>query len=387
MRSSRQHIAPLILVALMLLSIFSSCQRKPLYLAQRGTLDINVSVYDIQLELLWGVDWKTEWQYLWDESLYGYIGYTEPSGVRANVYTVNEGQHRSKYTTRNFGTNGGRVSLTTDNTYDMMFHNNDTEYILYATDDSTYYYATTRSNTRASYTRTTHAHYNQPDQLFGAFVQNLYVSDDPDQYVVETDEDGNLVYVYEVNADLTPYTFIYLYQVMILNNYDEVGQRITGAEGITANGLAGGVDLFSRITDSTRIVAVTQDDIKPIQEKRDLRLPDGSVVEGDIFAARMMTWGLPGIDPLANIKTRDVLNLRDSTYVGIGLKLRNGAVYPVQYNVTEEMKQQPAGGVITLVIDATVIPDSIIGSKPQPGGGFDASVEGWENEIESDIII
>ena len=146
MKLSSRHIIPLMLVCVMLTGLVSSCQRKPLYLAQRGTLDINVSVYDIQLELLWGVSWKTDWQYLWDESLYGYIGYTEPSGVRANVYTINEDYHRSKYTTRNFSTNGGRVSLTTNNTYDMMFHNNDTEYILYATDDSTYYYATTRSS-------------------------------------------------------------------------------------------------------------------------------------------------------------------------------------------------------------------------------------------------
>ena len=78
MKLSSRHIIPLMLVCVMLTGLFSSCQRKPLYLAQRGTLDINVSVYDIQLELLWGVSWKTDWQYLWDESLYGYIGYTEP---------------------------------------------------------------------------------------------------------------------------------------------------------------------------------------------------------------------------------------------------------------------------------------------------------------------
>ena len=389
MKLSSRHIIPLMLVCVMLTGLFSSCQRKPLYLAQRGTLDINVSVYDIQLELLWGVSWKTDWQYLWDESLYGYIGYTEPSGVRANVYTVNEDYHRSKYTTRNFSTNGGRVSLTTNNTYDMMFHNNDTEYILYATDDSTYYYATTRSNTRSSYTRShsTITNHNQPDQLFGTYIHDLYVSDDPDEYTVEEDEDGYLVYVYNVNAELTPYTMIYLFQVMILNNYDEVGQRITGAEGITASGMAGGVDLFNRLNDSTRIVAITQDDIKPIQDNRELTLPDGQKVVGDIFAARMMTWGLPGINPLDHINNKENIQLYDSIYGGIGLQLRNGTIYPVQQNISEQMLEHPSGGVITLVIDAAAIPDSIIGGKPQPGGGFDASVDGWDNEINTDIII
>ena len=168
----------------------TSCERKDLYLAQRGLLNIDVSVYEIQLEMLWGIDWRTEWQYLWDESLLGPLGYSEPSGVRANVYTINNARERSRYTTRNFGSDGGRVSLTTRQTYDMAFYNNDTEYILFSTDESNaYYYATTRSNARIPYTRS-YTHYNQPDQLFGTFMQDLYVTDDPDAYEMHFDADG-----------------------------------------------------------------------------------------------------------------------------------------------------------------------------------------------------
>ena len=386
MRTLRRHIAPIALVMLFIATVIAGCQRKPLYLAQRGTLDVDVSVYDIQLDLLWGVDWKVEWQYLWDESIYGPIGYTEPAGVRANVYTISEDNLRSKYTTRNFSPDGGRVSLTTRALYDMIFYNNDTEYILFSTDESTYYYATTRSNTRTPYTRS-YSHYNQPDQLFGAYIRDLYVSEDPDDYTIEFDKENNPIYVYKVSADLTPHTFIYLCQVMLLNNVDDKGLRVTGAEGITASGLAGGVDLFTRITDSLNLVAITQEDVKPMLKDRELRLPDGTMTRGDIFAARFMTWGLPGIDPLEEIKTRRVINPQDSLQLGIGLKLRNGAVYPIERNVTEQMKRRPAGGIITVVIDAAAIPDSIIGSKPQAGGGFDASVDNWQNEIESNITI
>ena len=387
MKRFSRHIAPWSFVALLLTSLVTGCYRKPLYLAQRGTLDVDVSVYDIQLDLLWGIDWKAEWQYLWDESLYGPIGYTQPSGVRANVYAINDLEERTRYTTRNLPKGGGRVSLTTKATYDMMFYNNDTEYILFSSDDNTtYFYATTRGNTKAAYTRS-YDHYNQPDQLFGTFIEDLYVSEDPEDYTLEIDEEGNYIYVYKISASLTPLTFIYLYQVMLLNNEDEVGQRITGADGITASALSGGVDLFTRITDSTQLVSITQEDIKPMQEDRTLRLPDGTETVGDIFAARMMTWGLPGINPLEELKVRRPIEPQDSIYMGIGLRLRNGNIYPVQYNVTEQMKQRPAGGVITLVIDAAEIPDSIIGEKPKPGGGFDASVKNWENEIEADITI
>lgn len=390
MKLFRRHIAPMILAVLMIASIFSSCQRKQLWLAQNGTLDINVSVYDIQLELLWGVNWKTEWQYLWDESDCGPIGYTEPQGVQANVYFIDEAFQRNWFTNKHFhNSSGGRVSLTTNQTYDMLFHNDDYSNIIIEEDrtDYTYYHATTRTNNNATYTRASYVNYNQPDQLFGTFLQKMYVSDDPEDYVVEKDEYGNPIYVYQVEATLTPFTMIYLYQVMILNNYDEKGQRVAGAEGITANGMSGGVELFSRITDDDNMVSITQDDVKAMQTNRDLTLPDGTQVVGDIMAARMQTWGLPGIDPLATTKTKSTVEIIDSTYVGVGLKLRNGAVYPIQQNVTEQMKQRPSGGVITLVIDAAAIPDSIIGGKPQPGGGFDASVDDWENEIESDITI
>lgn len=384
MNRHHRHIAPWVFVALLLTSIITGCQRKDLYLAQRGMLSIDVSVYDIQLDLLWGVDWQTKWQYLWDESLYGPIGYTEPTGVRANVYAINEASQRIKYTTRNLPKEGGQVSLTTNQTYDMVFFNNDTEYILFSTDDSTYYYATTRGNTKASYTRS-YANYNQPDQLFGTYLHDLYVTDDPEAYQVETTPDGSLIYVFDVEASLTPYTYIYLCQVMLLNNEDDAGKRINGAEGVTISGLAGGVDLFTRTTDSTHIVAITQDDIKPLQENRDLTLPNGTNVEADIFATRIMTWGLPGINPMEH--TRTPILTKDSVHMAVGLKLRNGTVYPLQQNITEQMQQHPTGGVITLIIDAAEIPDSIIGEKPKPGGGFDASVDNWENEIEADIVI
>ena len=387
MKKSHLHTLPLAILMMLIISIASSCERKDLYLAQHGTLSIDVSVYDIRLDLLWGMDWKTEWQYFWDESLYGPVGYSEPTGVRANVYILNEARQRARYTTRNFGNAGGRVSLTTSQTYDMMFYNNDTEYILFSTNDSNaYYHATTRSNMKTAYTRA-FAHYNQPDQLFGAFLQDLYVSDDPDVYELMYDEDGMPYYLLNVKASLTPYTFIYLCQVILVNNEDADGKRVTACDGISFNGLAGGVDLFTRITDSTNLVSITQEEIQPMQEDRTLQLPDGSSVTGDIFAGRILTWGLPGIDPMATATSRTAVEPSVSVHAGIGLTLRNGLTYPVERDITEQIKKRPGGGVITLIIDTSEIPDSIVGGKPQPGGGFDASVDDWDNEINADVII
>lgn len=374
------------LVALLPMGLFTSCERKDLYLAQRGLLNVDVSVYDFQLEVLWGADWQTRWQYLWDESLYGPVGYTHPTGVRANVYTVNQINQRVKYTTRNLPKNGGQVSLATNSSYDLMFFNNDTEYILFSTDDSSFFYATTRSNVRAAYPEE-YTHFNQPDQLFGAYLHDLYVTDDPDDYEKVVKEDGTVYYVYEIEATLEPYTYIYLCQVMLLNNKDKAGLRITGAEEIAVSGLSGGMDLFTRTTNASNIVAISQEDVKPLQEDRNLTLPDGTQTQGDIFAARIMTWGLPGVNPMERLLTRGDIELNNRVNMYIGLKLRNGSTYVMEKDITDQLKKYPAGGIVTIVIDASEIPDDVIGEKPKPGGGFDASVDEWENEINADIII
>lgn len=380
-----RHMALWILVALLPMSFFSSCERKDLYLAQRGMLSIDVTVYNFQLDIMWGTDWQTRWQYYWDESLYGPVGYTTPTGVRANVYSVNQINERVKYTSRNLPKGGGRVSLTTNSTYDLVFFNNDTEYILFSTDESSYYYATTRSNLRSSYSEDL-MHYNQPDQLFGSYMPKLYVTDDPDEYEkVETDE--GVYYVYDIEAMLEPYTYIYLCQVMILNNKDDAGLRIKGAEQVTIGGLSGGLDLFTRTTDAENIVAITQEDVKPLQEDRDLTLPDGTKSKGDIFAARVMTWGLPGFNAVEDFSARGAFEVNNPVNMQLGLKLRNGSVYVIEKDITEQLKQYPVGGIVTIVIDALDIPDEIIGVEPKPGGGFDANVDEWGNEIEADIII
>lgn len=380
-----RHIAFWMLVVLLPMSFFTSCERKDLYLAQRGMLNVDVSVYDFRLDVLWGVDWQTRWQYLWDESLFGTVGYTTPTGVRANVYTINQINERVKYTTRNLSNRGGRVSLTTNTTYDLIFHNNDTEYILFSTDDSSYLYATTRSDVRSAYSEE-YAHYNQPDQLFGTFLKELYVTDDPEEYERMEDEDG-YYYVYEIEAALEPYTYIYLCQVMVLNNKDNAGLRIEGAERVSISGLAGGVDLFTRTASSESLVTITQDDVKPLQQDRELTLPDGTTAVGDIFAARVMTWGLPGINAMDYFQTRAAIEVDQKVNMHVELKLRNGSVYVMEKDITEQLKQYPVGGIITIVIDSSEIPDDVIGVKPKPGGGFDATVDEWGNEINADIII
>ena len=395
----------IILVFAMVLLFGNSCERKDLYL-RVDTIEISVEMYDVRLDLLWGIEWETEWQYTWNETAadFGTIGYTKPELIKGTIYNVdhNTGKRYSSFF-KIFDSNGGRVSLTAGSVYDMLFYNFGTEYTsFYQSDDYETYTASTRMSTLASFIRTrgesknsempdtmkNYANYNQPDELFGSLASNLAISEDPSTYEKEYDEYGNINYVYKVDAALRPYSFIYLFQVVILNNERNGKDVFSGASGFTISGLAQGVDLFTRKTFNNTI-AVSTDDIKPIQKHDNVRLADGTVVENaDILASRVLTWGLPGMTPIESTKAGNRAPNLDDNYIGIGFTVANGISWPVTIDITEQMHCKPTGGVITIYYDANEVPQEVIDQHPQStGGGFNANVEDWANEVNTEITI
>lgn len=380
----------------------TSCERKDLFLRVDRT-QITVEISDIQLSVLWGIDWETEWKYDWNESAvsFGTIGYTKPELIKGTIYNVDTYNHkRFSSFFKIFGAEGGRVSLTAGSTYDMMFYNFGTEYTsFYQSEDYETYTASTRMSSQSSWIRTraesessdmpdttkTYIDYNQPDELFGSLITDLTINEDPSSYEKEYDSDGNITYIYRINAPLRPYSFIYLYQIIILNNADEKGNRIIGSKGLTVTGLSQGVEMFSRKTFNNTI-SISTEEVKPMQN-HDIML-NGQNTNVDIMAARILTWGLPGINPLENTKAGTKAVEIDQNFIGIGLTLRNGYTYTVTRDITEQMHQKPTGGVITIYFDANEIPAEELEKKQQTtGGGFNASVEDWANEINAEVTI
>lgn len=391
-------------LATVLLFGTTSCERKDLFLRVDMT-DIRVEMYDIGLDLLWGVDWETEWQYSWNETLanYGTIGYTKPDLIKATIYSVDPftGKRFNSFF-KIFDSNGGRVSLNAGSTYDMMFYNFGTEYTSFIqSDDFESYTASTRMSNQSSWIRTrgesassempdtikTYIDYNQPDEVFGTLVTDLEISEDPSCYEKEYDADGNITYIYKVDAALRPYTFIYLYQIVVLNNADEKGDRIVGSKGITVTGLSQGVEMFTRKT-LNNTISISTDEVKPMQHHENVRIDENTTVESaDIMAGRILTWGLPGITPLDLTKAATKAKEIDKNFIGVGLTLRNGVTYTVTKDITEQMHSKPTGGVITIYIDGGSVPQELLDQKQQSGGGFNASVEDWANEVNAELTI
>ena len=132
----------IITIVLILLLGFTSCHRKDLYL-RVDTTQITVDITDIRLNILWGIDWETQWHYDWDES-YGDIGYTRPDLIKGTIYNVHDHKRFSSFI-KIFDADGGRVSLTAGSTYDMMFYNFGTEWTsFYQSDDYESLTASTR---------------------------------------------------------------------------------------------------------------------------------------------------------------------------------------------------------------------------------------------------
>ena len=404
MNSNKKATKVQIILGLAIAIMFgmTSCERKDLFLRVDRT-QITVEISDIQLSVLWGIDWETEWKYDWNESAvsFGTIGYTKPELIKGTIYNVDTYNHkRFSSFFKIFGAEGGRVSLTAGSTYDMMFYNFGTEYTsFYQSEDYETYTASTRMSSQSSWIRTraesessempdttkTYIDYNQPDELFGSLITNLTINEDPSSYEKEYDADGNITYIYRINAPLRPYSFIYLYQIIVLNNADEKGDRIIGSKGLTVTGLSQGVEMFSRKTFNNTI-SISTEDVKPMQN-HDIVL-NGQNTNVDIMAARILTWGLPGINPLENTKAGTKAVEIDQNFIGIGLTLRNGYTYTVTRDITEQMHQKPTGGVITIYIDANEIPAEELDKKQQTtGGGFNASVEDWANEINAEVTI
>lgn len=326
-------------------------------------LSIKVSFHNMRMDLFWGLDWEEELQYSWNDDSDGPIGYTAPELIKGTVYNVDTstGKRISSFV-KVFNPNGGGVSLTAGSTYDLLFYNFGTEWISFSqSDDYESYTASTRSNSyyEGNDESVYIASYNQPDELFGTLVSGVNVTGNPSDYEKEYDDNGNVYYYKNIDVSLKPYSFIYLYQIVILNNADNEGNRITGARGITVTGLSDGVDLFTRKTIDNGM-SISTDDIKPLQNHENVRLADGSTVDNaDIMATRILTWGLPGINPLQNVRAGTRAGIKEN-YIGMGLSLRSGKTYSITQDITSQMHEKPLGGIITIYVDANDIPGELL---------------------------
>lgn len=325
--------------------ILSSCVHKELcYNHEEHALR-----YHVQINSDYRQEWEehctpgfTNWQQEWPSA---YMSYDEirpgiPSGLRVINFTSDGASHIT-----NLPAEGGIVNLA-QGSNDLLFYNNDTEYIVFTDmDQFATTRATTRTRTRATYlgnpydSKTDEEEtVNPPDMLYGNFRA---------EYTPEKVEKPAPI-------DITLHPLVFTYKV----RYEfEAGLKYVAIARGALSGMAKSVNLATGTT-SDEVATVLYD------------------CEMTDFGAKALvnSFGAPGY-PNGNYTKGDAaygLNLE--------VRLRNGNMKTFNFDVTDQVKAQPHGGVI--VVKGIVIPDD---EGMSGSGAFDVEVNDWGDYEDIEI--
>lgn len=377
------------LISALWLLVTATCSCRidpPLHLRKAVETEVILTT-EVQVDFLWQVDWETVWDFDWVEEVLGPLSYEEPKSMRLHIYTHGAEGVPVTHQVHNFMGKEGRVQVFVG-THDFLFHNNDSEVILFeAEDDMAPLQATTRiispglrestmiqTIAQKSKAEDIEDQYNgeepvayAPDELFSLFDKGHVISDDVSTYEYV---DGR--YFIRVKGKLLPSTYIYLIQVRLHNNS---GRVIGCGGGAAITGAAAGVNLVTRETwDKT--VSIPFD---MFINKED---------DPDLLGGRVISFGLKGCrNPYGSGGEQEEA---DDTrhYLVLSLSYDNGGYKNVRIDITDQFRNLPTGGVIALDLDVNDFPPDDPPTPPPGGdGGFQALINGWEEQTGSTTII
>lgn len=375
--------APEYIVCCMLALALNACQiNPPLHLRQ--TLDLDVALeLDLDVDLMWQVDWTAEWKYAWNAEVFGELGYEEPQSIRMHAYAWGADNEIASYQVYNFSGKSGNIQAVAG-MYDFLFHNNDSETVLFDTGDNPYeVYAYTRvissglqesspvksvrqklADTKAGeeYAAANDPVVLQPDELFSLYTPGQFISDDPKDYEII---DGR--YVVSVGGTLMPANFIYLIQVRLVNND---GRVLGSAGGCALTGMAGGVDLRTNVAGTGTVSVPTE-------------VVVDRATDPDLLAARLVSFGIPGCN--AYDPESVAAAPAGQHFLVLNVAYNNGSYKNIHIDVTDQVRALPTGGVISLDLDVDDFPPE--GGHEGDGGGFAALIIDWKEKEGSYTIV
>lgn len=265
----------------------------------------------------------------------------EPESVSMTVYPADGSQPALHF----LDAKGGEVNLG-EGPYDILFYNNDTEYIVIndaaSLPDAT---ATTTTRSRATLLplhrgeRTV----SPPDVLYGAYISQV-----PPSGVHETTP-------MPVTMRPLVYTYIIRYE------FEEGVEFVKLARGALA-GMAEKVYLRD---------GSTGDDAATV-------LFDCEVTSWGVIA-KVKTFGVPGFPGEHYGRDGAVVDPALRFTLNLEAMLPNGKIKTFEYDVTGQMQRQPRGGVIT------VSGLYVIDEESQVESGFEVDVDDWGDWTDVDL--
>lgn len=299
-------------------------------------------------------DWETEWERdygmnhpkSWDAEYYGYnyddIRPELPEWVNMIRY-FEDGSHEEHY----LSLEGGKYTVEVGRESSMLLYNGDTEYVVVsdvASLSEARAMATTRTRAGAAMQPLYDAHKgsrttNPPDVIYSAYIGEV-----PGIYNHENR-------FYGVKMQPLVYTYIIMYEF-------EYGIHNVALARGAIGGMAEAVYLRTGVTSEETSIILFDCDINS---------------HGCI--AKVHSFGAPGFPDV--YYGRSTTDTRERKYtLNLEVRLRNGKTVDFNYDVTDQMKDQPRGGIIK--IKGLRIEDD----PDPPSSAFEVEVTDWDDNGE-----
>ena len=340
-----------------MLTALVSCERKPLYLYGDCLLNVNITA-NVSIETFWRTSWRDSLVYNWDETKYGPIGYTAPEDV--DIVIFNDNQLVKRQTMK-----VGRrqpIDVELDKEYDILIHNKtfETEFNHVG---GRYYVSTPGVESKAALDNEYETVF-QPGEIFSAYKTNIFLSSDVSQYD-EVYDNGKLVYVYNIDATITPVSYIYIIQFIIVNDDHSAVIEAKDITNFTINGVCDVKDLFSCTPKYNGKKQISHFDVHEGQQ----------VVDSLVFAARVTVLDLVPDSEDGSWSTRE----NYLYYSGIDIMTQTlGSVSGI-VDITKQMNENPKGGVLTV----RILNSEIKKAAGTDENGFGIDLKDWsEHHID-----
>jgi len=368
-----------------ILQLFS-CIEPPLHLPGQE-LATEMPAVEVQMNVVWNIDadWSTHWYYGWDETddeIWGSIGYTMPTTYQVRRYYTGDNPHAPHTDIDAFSVRGNSFRRFFNfGYYDILFWSDidskDGTQVLVVNETPDSVTATTtgiRGLSRAvmqmaaaSAAQDTTGYIglrNQPEIFYAAYPEDIYISPNLDEYDYDPVEN---IYIKKLETELRPLVYIYLVQIILLNN----DGRIQGINGNAAmSSMASATNMNTGHTANTPTVVYFNTRLK--------RNMTANGVPCDIIGSKFTTFGLCDMEPYTRagrVYSGSRATLKNNLF--FDLLFSNGAEKTYTVDVTDQCQTQAHGGIITVYIDCLEL-EPPVGPEKGTGSLFVPTVEDYD---------
>lgn len=334
-----------IYIVLVLLVTCVSCRQELCY-DHFPAMDLRFS-WEQEWERDYGMNHVAQWDPILHHYEYDVLRPSVPEWVKMLKY-YDDGRIVEQL----FSPDGRKFEVPAKDKCSYLFYNGDTEYIILsdvASLQDARATATTRTRSGASLkdmqemyevSRTT----NSPDVIYSAFVENA---------------EG--VAVHEVKimpVKMQPLVYTYL----ITYEFEEGIEYVTQARG-ALGGMAEGVYLRTgTTTDQTSIILFDCE------------------IHSDACRCQVRSFGVPGFPD--SYFGRAATGTNQPFTLNLEVKLKSGKTENFTFDISDQMKNQPRGGVIK--VSGIKVVDN---GGSTSSGGFDVGVSDWEDDVIEDLPV